>query len=67
MLDRKLDDVTLAIYGDHDAGYGVTYAELDQDDDSLHLLDEGMAEIDFDYRGFTYGDPAKRKKTKKAK
>lgn len=27
MLDRLLDEVTLAVFGDHDDGFGVTYAQ----------------------------------------
>jgi hypothetical protein len=65
MSDRKLDEVTLGVFGDHDAGYGLTYNELDFDDDSLNLVDDTFAtECDLDFADFNFGDKAKRPKFK---
>jgi hypothetical protein len=49
MSDRKLDDVTLAVFGDHDAGFGETYAELydDESDDDLKSYEDNWADFNF--------------------
>jgi hypothetical protein len=56
MSDRKLDEITLAIFGDHDAGFGETYSELDGDD----FADDPKS-YESDWADFNFGDPAKRK------
>ncbi len=57
MTDRKLDEVTLAVFGDHDAGYGQTYSELAGEDEYQDwLADENVRDIE----DFSFGDPLKR-------
>jgi hypothetical protein len=56
MNDRKLDDVTLAVFGDHDAGYGQTYSELDADESQS---DSGSVEMDLDWADFNFGKKPK--------
>jgi hypothetical protein len=59
MSDRKLDEVTLAVFGDHDAGYGVTYAQSQAED----IYDDGYdAECDLDWSDFNFGKKPKIKR-----
>jgi len=54
MSDRLLDEVTLAVFGDHDAGYGKTYAQLA---DEAPDVEEGYfaAECDLNWADFRFG------------
>jgi hypothetical protein len=54
MSDRYSDEITLAIYGDTDAGYGKTYRDIaDEAPQDVYLA----AEADYrkGWRNFKYG------------
>jgi hypothetical protein len=42
MSDRFSDDVTMAVFGDHDAGYGQTYSQIANDSPEDELTDNGF-------------------------
>ncbi len=56
MSDRKLDEVTLAVFGDHDSGDGRTYAEVDGAESDL----EEWKTHDLNWTDFSFGDRSKR-------
>lgn len=56
MSPRKLDDVTLGVFGDHDSGYGQTYAE---DCDEGTGLDDGSVQGNVRY-SLRFGKKRKR-------
>jgi hypothetical protein len=53
-MDRFTDDITLAIYGDTDAGYGLTYKQIA---DEAPQDEDYAAECDYKHgwRNFRYG------------